>query len=508
MGDLAKLKVAVGQPELFEGRPSANEKARLRMIDRSVELGADLLVMPGSLVDPRDVHLVVLNDSRIDVAGNAVHLDACGETYRIGLDPDDMSCDFAVIADVGPYTLQKRVGCAALFPPTIVLRPVGMRNSGKHVLSFDGGTAAYGIGGEPLAVLRDDFEEDIALVQFDEVGRVAEPCEDKLLACLVKTLRRFDEQVLPYGPKWIVGVSGGLDSSVTSVLLTLAFGADRVVGYNLAMRFNTQATKSNAASLADALGIPLRSGSIEQLVEATGSTLQAYGYPEDAFSGLVLENAQARLRGHLLSTFAAVEGGVVVNNGNRVECALGYATLYGDAIGALAPIADLTKVRLFQLAREINGGQPSVIIPENLLPQLNGGGYTWGTPPSAELADGQRDPMKWFYHDWLIDQLLDCPDGIDAAACSVMERYLDDRLASTDAGRWAKFYGFDNPAAFGADLDWVLDTMRRTAYKRIQAPPAIHLASPASISAPDECQGDIEFSERFNALRSRIRAAR
>ncbi|MBR3182089.1 MAG: NAD(+) synthase [Eggerthellaceae bacterium] len=507
MGDLSKLKIAVGQPELVSGKPSVNEQARERMVERAVDAGADLLVMPGSLENPHDVHLVVLNDSRIDVAGNAVYLDACGESYRIGLEPDDMSCDFAVYCDVTPWTIeadeedQVEMG----FVPAICLRPVGMRNVAKNVLAFDGGTKVYGADGLPICVLRDDFEEDLALVRFAGGNRMQEPCENKLLAALVKTMRRFDAQVLPWSPKWIIGLSGGLDSSIVAALLTLAFGVDRVIGYNMATRYNSATTKANASALAGTLGIALRNGSIEPLVDATGEELAQYGYGEDAMTGLVLENVQARVRGHLLSTFAAVEGGVVVNNGNRVEAALGYATLYGDAIGALAPIGDLTKTALFDLARAINGEFGSAVIPENLLPQITDGGFEWDTPPSAELAEGQRDPMKWFYHDWLIATLLDA-ENVDAAACDVLERYLEDRLEGTEAGRWVGFYGLYDPRAFADDLEWVLRGMRTAAFKRIQAPPAIRVASKASINAPAEVQGEIEPSQRFKNLIERVRS--
>lgn len=507
MGDLSKLKIAIGQPELVCGRPSVNEKARDRMVERAVDAGADLLVMPGSLEDGHDVHLVVLNDSRIDVAGNAVHLDACGETYRVGLEPDDMTCDFAVSCDVSPWTLKSggQSQEPMRFVPTIVLRPVGMRNAGKDVWAYDGGTKAFGADGSLVAALRDDFEEDLTVVQFTEPCRVNDPVEDKLLAALVKTLRRFDEQVLAWGPKWVIGLSGGLDSSVVAVLLTLAFGAGRVVGYNLATRYNSDATKANAAGLAESLGITLRNGSIEGLVDATGAALSQYGYEESVLSGLVLENVQARLRGHMLSTFAAVEGGVIANNGNRVENAFGYATLYGDAIGALAPIGDLTKVRLFELAHAINGDREDAIIPENLLPRLTDEGYDWDTPPSAELAEGQVDPMKWFYHDWLVEQLFD-GESVDSAACAVMERYLADRLVGTEVGKWVRYYGLDDPAAFADDLAWVMRLMRVSAFKRIQAPPAIRIANPSSICAEPEMQGEIEPSARFRLLESRIRA--
>lgn len=92
----------------------------------------------------------------------------------------------------------------------------------------------------------------------------------------------------------------------------------------MASRYNSLTTKNNAKALAERLGILIREGSIEKIVDATVDTLQDYGYPQA--EGLALENIQARLRGHLLSSFASMEGGVIVNNGNKVEAALGYCT--------------------------------------------------------------------------------------------------------------------------------------------------------------------------------------
>ena len=204
-----------------------------------------------------------------------------------------------------------------------------------------------------------------------------------------------------------------------------------------------------------------------------------------------------------------MEGGVVVNNGNRVECALGYATLYGDAIGALAPIGDLSKVELFGLARDINVTFGFEAVPENLLPCETDGGYVWETMPSAELSTGQVDPMKWFYHDWLIGKLLgdDSQDRpvFDDIACDVLARYLDDRLYGSEVGKWIRFYGLDDPRVFADDFDWVLSSMCSSAFKRIQAPPKIALASRWSLFGADDVQVTQEFSSRYRVLMSRIR---
>lgn len=508
MGDLSKLKLALGQMEIVEGRPSVNERARDAMIERALDAGADALVVPNSLTDESDVGIIGLNDTRIDVSGDVVELFAHGDTYRIGRGEPAHGCDISITADLFPYTVlapskEERAG-------TIVLRPVGIRDCGKKVFAYDGGTTVRGSDGSVLLSLRDDFAEDFAVVDFSRPRKEAGSSESKLLDAVVTSLRRFDAQALSYGPKWVIGLSGGLDSSITAALLVLALGKDRVVSYNMATRYNSDLTKSNAAKIADALDIPLRNGSIEGLVVSLGNTLVQYGYPQDALKGLVLENVQARVRGNLLSTFSAVENGVVINNGNRVECALGYATLYGDAIGAFAPIGDLTKVQLFDLAHQINARFGREVVPENLLPVVSEDGFEWEMMPSAELANGQRDPMKWFYHDWLIGQLLG--DGADGAlplydcARTILEQYAASRLLDTDAARWVKRYGLDDPKAFAEDFEWVMGSMQRAAFKRIQAPPVLTLASKASVLAPQESQTRREPPLRYNALLSAIRS--
>ena len=510
MGDIKKLKIALGQMELVEGQPSRNERGCDAMIERALDAGADALVVPNSLVDENDVKVIGLNDTRIDVAGNVVVLDARGDAFRIGLGRGVEDCDFTVRADLSPFTLEP---CSDEDEgPSIVVKPVGIRDRGKKVLAYAGGSKVVGRDGHACMRLRADFEEDFCLVDFSGNAECGEAQDPILLDALVSSLRRFDAQALPFSPRWVVGLSGGLDSSVTAALLVLALGAERVVAYNMATRYNSKATKDNAASIAEALGIEYKTGSIEALVVSMGNTLVQYGYPQDALKGLVLENVQARTRGNLLQTFAAVEGGVVVNNGNRIECALGYATLYGDAIGAFAPIADVTKVQLFDVARQINERFGREVVPANLLPEVSDQAISWETPPSAELASEQRDPMKWFYHDWLIARLLG--DGREHAlplydaACEIISLYAETKLAGTEVEPWIRYYGLDDPYAFAADLEWIVSSMRRSAFKRIQSPPMLAIASRASINAGPESQVFQEPTPRYNALMRKLTTVR
>lgn len=407
-------------------------------------------------------------------------------------------------------------GATSDMPATPIIRVncVGMQNVDKAVFAFDGASRVFA-NGVVAAACRDDFQEELLIARLNlETGTVAseqarttscyEDEDEKVLDGIVWTLRRFDSQVFPFKPRWIIGLSGGLDSSVTAALMRLAFGGpERIIGYNLATRYNSDATKMNAYDLAQALGIRLVNGSIEKVVDATADVAELYGYGEDDLAGLVQENIQARVRGHMLSTFAAIEGGVVMNNGNKVEATLGYATLYGDAIGAIAPIGDITKVRLFNLVRIINGRLGCEAIPMNLVPEETEDGYTWETMPSAELKDAQKDPMKWFYHDWIVENLIDSPAfGFEP----LMAQYLEDKLASTPVAKWVKFYGLDNPAAFIDDLEWVANQVAKSVFKRVQAPPTIMVVRDTVTYDYRENQARFEQTDTYRELRAAILA--
>ena len=379
-------------------------------------------------------------------------------------------------------------------PCVVHVNAAGMQNTGKNVLMFDGGSALYQMT-EATHRLTDGFVSECAVIEECFDHRI----EHKLMTCLVHSIREFDRQTLPYKPKWIIGLSGGLDSSVTAALLSMAVGADRIVGYNLATRYNSENTKDNASNLANALGIELRNGYISEVVEASVRTAEIYGYKEENMATLVLENIQARVRGHLLSTFAQIENGVIMNNGNKIEAALGYATMYGDSIGAIGPIGDLTKVQLFDLSHEINAYLGREVVPERLLPVVNDESLTWEMAPSAELREAQYDPMKWFYHDWLIDQLTG-----DVSAEDIMEDYLSGKFMNSSMGRWLKYYHLDNGKNFIEDLEWVLRQMRVSIFKRVQSVPVVMVTKRAYGTNTQEVQGIFDVSERYTKLKEAI----
>lgn len=433
-----------------------------------------------------------------------------GLTYRFGLEicEDLWSQDYAinptlnwvnqhvdVIINVSasPWTLNKEssrfkalahhMKQVESFPTFVYVNQVGFQNNGKNVIGFDGGSMIVDTFGKVIVQAPDQFTQALVVETLEY-----KPTMSKLLTGLVNAIQCFDEEILPFKPKWVVGLSGGLDSSIGACLLTLALGNQRVIGVNMATQYNSKATISNAQKLAQKLNIQYHEGSIEPLVKITHQVSEAFGFP--LVTSLSQENAQARIRGHLLSSIASSVGGVILNNANKVETALGYATLYGDTIGALSPLGDCTKVQLFDLANEINILFQDEIIPKNLIGQLTEKGYHFDLPPSAELKEKQVDPMKWGYHDALVSKLTLYPGfQIHEFEKKVLTNTLDDETMAY----WLRIYGLDQDLeAFKADLQWFKKSVSQGIFKRIQMPPIVLISRGAFGYDYREVQGTFE----------------
>ena len=370
--------------------------------------------------------------------------------------------DFNINLDAHPFDLEET------FAPrgnVIYVNACGMQNQDHSVMLMQGGSYVY--KNDRLLYQAPYFKEDYAIVDLDAQTSVS-PQPKTLLDALTMGIYEFDKQALGGRLPWVVGMSGGLDSSVTAALLVHALGKERVHGYNLATRHNSETTKSNARNEAESLGIECRNGAIEDLVnQAKATLLNEYQYDVNAYPILVTENLQARARGYLLNSFAGILGGVIVNNANKVEVALGYCTLYGDSIGALSPIGDLTKVQLFELSRALNKAFGRVVVPVGLLPEIQGDEIDWEMPPSAELKENQFDPMKWFYHDYLVDHLYQ-----DLTLSAFVKMYEENTLPK-EIQKWITYYHLDDKQAFIDDLVWFTSTQARNSFKCLQLPPCL-----------------------------------
>jgi len=350
----------------------------------------------------------------------------------------------------------------------IYVNACGMQNTGKNVLLFDGDSTVYDERGNIQIEANDAFEQELLVVSLKDHHEAIKQ-ENKLLKGLLTAIKEFDKQILGGKLPWIIGMSGGIDSSLNTVLLVKALGNKRVIGYNIASRYNSDKTISIAKTLAETLDIEYHEGSLEGLTKATLDTLVTYQIdPKE--EGLPYENIQARLRGHLLSSFASYKGGVICNNGNKVELALGYATLYGDTIGALSLLGDLTKVQIFDLCKSINTIYHEDLIDPSLIGELNKGLYTFGLVPSAELKENQVDPMKWGYHDWLVQYLMEYPSHHPLAW---LKAYKDGSYKKMPCYPIMVAYGLDKPKAFVEDMVWFMKAWQKAIFKRIQFPPII-----------------------------------
>ena len=407
------------------------------------------------------------------------------------------NADLIVNIASNPYEKNKEMDKEIdLSIPYIYVNSVGMQHTTKNVCVYDGNSSVYN-DGKLIANCNDSFIEECKIVDLNESSFTL-GCENKLLEALLCAIREWDKQVFGSRFKWLIGLSGGLDSSVNASLLALALGSERVIGLNMATKYNSSTTIDNAHKLSNALDIEIRDGIIQKLVEAQIECLKQYTNNE--ISEFAIENIQARTRGNILSSISQVENAVVINNGNKVEAALGYATLYGDTIGCLGPLQDLTKVELFDLSHTINKLCDKEVIPYNLLPEIKGDSISWEMPPSAELKNNQLDPMKWFYHDEIISQYIENSYNIE----SIMEQYLNKSIYETNLGKWIKYYGLDDPKKFIEDIEWILNKIDLGVFKRVQSCPIISVSKRSFGNDFRENQTKFEKSLKYLELKEAI----
>ncbi|RGC50204.1 NAD(+) synthase [Absiella sp. AM29-15] len=371
--------------------------------------------------------------------------------------------DMNINLDAHPYDMDEE----STYHGNIIYANVcGAQNSGKQVKVMEGGSYIY--RNHELVYQAAYFTDTMDIVDIHDTKDT--PKEKHILDALLMGIKSFDASVFPSSMPWVVGLSGGLDSSVTAALLTMALGNKRIYGYNMPTGYNSTKTIDNAEKEANALKIAYHKGSIQKMVDdMKDQFMESFGFDVNGMPSLVQENLQARIRGFVLNGISSMLGGVVVNNANMVEASLGYCTLYGDSIGALSLIGDLDKVTLFEIAHEINARMGKEVVPENLLPKFKDGKMIWDMMPSAELKDAQKDPMKWFYHDALLNKIR-----LGATKASLLLEYRKKTLQN-ELGEWMQYYHIDTEETFLQDLDWLLSTMKRNAFKRLQLPPCITL---------------------------------
>src|SRR5206468_276060 len=180
----------------------------------------------------------------------------------------------------------------------------------------------------------------------------------------------------------VIALSGGIDSSLVAAVAVDALGAEHVHGVSMPSRYSSEGSRTDAARLADVLGIDFRTIAIEPAHRAFLEMLAPSFAATD--EGLAEENVQARARGVTLMALSNKFGWLVLTTGNKSEMATGFSTLYGDSAGGFAVIKDVPKLMVYALCRDLNARAGREVIPEAVLTK----------PPSAELRPDQRDDQS------------------------------------------------------------------------------------------------------------------
>lgn len=392
----------------------------------------------------------------------------------------------------------------------VYVNNIGAQNNGKNIFLFDGNSTIYNPDGSLLKVATDYTEEIIRANLFGNETFVQpnpeisqERDKEELYTGLVFGIRKFFS-TLP-AKKVLIGLSGGIDSALSVVLLTEALGAENVYAINMPSQFNSQTTRGAAHTLAQNLGIHYATLSIQNSYENTIRELESTVFEcldgskkttSIQLSGLNKENIQARDRGsRLLAGLASALGAVFVNNGNKTETAFGYATLYGDVNGALAPIADLYKMEVYELANYINKKR-------NCIPAA-----IFNIPASAELSadqnvdEGKGDPIFYPYHDKLVRAFVEFRFDPE----DILRLYSQGNLGTTihcDQAVIDQY--FKDSSSFVADLEHKWKLYKLNFFKRIQSPPIIAVSKRAFGFDLREAQNGVYFTQEYLRLKNEV----
>ncbi|MDF2444276.1 MAG: hypothetical protein JWR01_2479 [Subtercola sp.] len=226
----------------------------------------------------------------------------------------------------------------------------------------------------------------------------------------------------------ILGLSGGIDSAVCAVLAADAIGAANVFGVSMPSRWSSDHSRSDADDLAERIGLHYETQAIADLVQPVETQL--------ALDGIAAENLQARIRGIILMGLSNQVGHLVLTTGNKSELAVGYSTIYGDSVGGFAPLKDVPKMLVWELARWRNafaarrGETPP--IPENSISK----------PPSAELRPDQTDQdslPEYEILDALLEDYINGGFGRDELVARGFDAATVDRIIGlVDHSEWKR----------------------------------------------------------------------
>jgi NAD+ synthase/NAD+ synthase (glutamine-hydrolysing) len=359
-----------------------------------------------------------------------------------------LGSEVLISINASPWHMGKRAQRREIFEriarhhcvPVVYVNQVG----GNDQLVFDGSSFAMDAEGAVIASAA-SFSEDLVIVDVDtRTGDMHENLADECEAVYEALVLGTRDYIRKCGfRRVLIGLSGGIDSSLTAVIAADAVGRENVLGVGMPGPYSSDHSISDARQLAENLGIAWELISITDVYDRFLDTLDPLfaGCPRDVTE----ENLQSRLRGVTLMALSNKWGALVLTTGNKSELAVGYCTLYGDMCGGLAVISDVPKTLVYTLSRVANRRHPGVI-PDSVFRKA----------PSAELRPDQKDSDSLPEYE-VLDRILK----------GYVEEYKSAQQIAEETG-----------FSIGLVRD-IINKVDRNEYKRQQAAPGLKVTSKA-----------------------------
>jgi NAD+ synthase/NAD+ synthase (glutamine-hydrolysing) len=451
--DLPPILVGLAEPNTSAGdRPLFNSAALIRggkvteTFQKSMLSGCDLFHEGRYFQPSKEPRVLQIEGKSLGILIGELLLGSGDNERRDRPDPiaelRAKGADAIVNLSASPFTAGKQLLREARLSdlarkyrlPIVYVNQVG----GNDDLIFDGRSCFFDAAGRLTARGR-GFAEDILVIDLDRPGgsiATDDPTpEAEVWRALVLGTRDY---VHKCGfSSVLLGLSGGIDSSLVAAIAVQALGPNNVLGVLLPSPYTRQSSIDDAQALAANLGIKTITIRLTDIMGSFELELAEHfaGQPEDVTE----ENIQARIRSTLLMALSNKNGSILLATGNKSELSVGYCTIYGDMAGGLAVISDLPKTMVCRIAEWLNSTSGKSIIPPSIIKK----------PPSAELRPGQTDQDSLPPYP-LLDEIL--------------KRYIDEHQSRTDLLE----AGFDN-----AVVDRVISLVKNAEFKRLQAAPGL-----------------------------------
>ncbi|MEM3384439.1 MAG: NAD+ synthase [Nitrososphaeria archaeon] len=400
---------------------------------------------------------------RVSVRGKGINLgveiceDLWDERYDVKVTEilAKRGADYIINISASPYYVAKKFERLKLLKekatqyhvPIFYANLVGAQDE----LVFDGQSMVVDGGGNLIAYGR-QFEEDLIFVDESDFGQknVQLPpyvFEEEVFNALVLGVKDYFRKT--GFEKAVIGMSGGIDSSLTTCIAVEALGKENVIGVLMPSKYSSEASRIDAKILAENLGICYVEVPIQEIVDGYRNVMapylekirKHYSIKVEDDDPVADENIQARVRGNILMDISNRLKNLkilVLNTGDKTEVALGYCTIYGDMVGMLDVLGDISKLECYRLAEYYNRKRGKEIIPENVFKKK----------PSPELKEGQVAPFDYSIVSPLVDEIIE-------------NRISKQELIEK---------GYPKDVVYEVYL-----RIRRSEYKRWQAPPCIKI---------------------------------